>query len=97
MENFRFTPFNGITLLVMALTIVLVWRRYGVAWDWYCGERSGGQLFVLLQHFDESLNSFRARFRLLGGLNSKKDGVSILAIEGSVKGLGPRISIQRRL
>jgi hypothetical protein len=31
MENFRFTPFNDITLLVMALTIVLVWRRFAGA------------------------------------------------------------------
>jgi hypothetical protein len=28
MENFRFTLFNGITLVVMALTIVLAWRRF---------------------------------------------------------------------
>ena len=28
MEYFRFTLFNSITLLVMALTILLVWRRF---------------------------------------------------------------------
>ncbi len=50
-----------------------------------------------LQHFNELLNPLHARRRRLGRLNSEKDGVPVLPVEGLKKSLRARVAIQCRL
>ena len=52
------------------------------------------QFLVFLQHLDELLNPLLASLGLFSALNSKKDGISVTAIQSGKKGFSTRISIQ---